>query len=167
MDKRIMTLVPDGKAFDFAKDLFPMLMAKGYGIGASVMSGYWCDIGTPREYHRCNLDALDGKLALTAPLPRCAPMQPEEEHTQGIWREIPCRDRAKLMRCMSQALMEAGADFSNGINLSQNGESIHIFPAENASSIHINICSSDLVSSETTAQIYENLAQKLASEQQA
>ena len=56
--------VPRGKAFDFAKDLFPLLLTQGYELRAVQMDGYWCDVGTPRAYYQCCLDALDGKVHL-------------------------------------------------------------------------------------------------------
>ena len=162
IDRKAMSLVPDGKPFDFSKELFPMLMPKGYPLGGVVMNGYWCDIGTPREYHRCNLDALDGKLRLS--LQREAAAQPQHPSTprSGIWREVACADRARLMRVMSQSLMEAGADFTDGINISQGGNRIHIFPSANASSNHINVCANAPEHAENTADIYENLAKRLA-----
>jgi NDP-sugar pyrophosphorylase family protein len=36
----------------------------GKGVHGVVMQGYWCDVGTPRAYYQCCLDALDGKLRL-------------------------------------------------------------------------------------------------------
>lgn len=164
IDKKAMSLVPDGKPFDFSKQLFPLLMSKGYSIGGIVMRGYWCDIGTPREYHRCNLDALDGKLAIDSHTEQASIPQSVPSAREGIWREVMCPDRARLMRCMSQTLMEAGADFSNGITLTQGDENIHIFPSENSSSIHINISGGEPGQGEKTAEIYENLAKRLSGE---
>jgi len=164
IEKNAMSLVPDGKPFDFSKQLFPLLMSKGYTIGGIVMQGYWCDIGTPREYHRCNLDALDGKLAVNPSPEQVSSHEHSAVSREGIWREVSCPDRARLMRCMSQALMEAGADFSNGITLTQGDENIHIFPSENSSSIHINISGGEPEQDERTAEIYENLAKKLSGE---
>ncbi len=162
IDRKAMSLVPDGKPFDFSKELFPMLMSNGYTLGGVVMNGYWCDIGTPREYHRCNLDALDGKLRLSSPPETISPPQHTAVPKSGIWREVSCADRARLMRAMSQSLMEAGADFADGINLSQNGDQIHIFPSENANTIHINVCGNTPSHAEKTADIYEKLAKKLS-----
>ncbi|MBR4954140.1 MAG: nucleotidyltransferase family protein [Oscillospiraceae bacterium] len=164
IDRKVMSHVPDGKPFDFSKELFPLLMSKGYSLGGIVMKGYWCDIGTPREYHSCNLDALDGKLNLSQQIIPLPQPHPTPTVKSGIWREVPCADRARLMRAMSQNLMEAGADFTNGITLSQNGDQIHIFPSENSSSIHINICGNAYSHPEKTADIYEKLAKKLSEE---
>lgn len=57
---RAMAYVPEDQPFDFAKDLFPLLLAAHEPILGVPMDGYWCDIGTPRAYYRCSLDVLDG-----------------------------------------------------------------------------------------------------------
>ena len=53
---RAMAYVPEDQPFDFAKDLFPLLLAAHEPILGVPMDGYWCDIGTPRAYYRCSLD---------------------------------------------------------------------------------------------------------------
>ena len=77
IEPRAMELVPEGESFDFASDLFPKLMDAGEEIHGAVMPGYWCDVGTPRAYFQCCLDALDGALRRTRPLkrPRPPPMR--------------------------------------------------------------------------------------------
>ncbi len=55
VEPKAMEFVPDGVAFDFAKDLFHLLQAEGKGKGK--MFGYeieadnfWADVGQPEEY---------------------------------------------------------------------------------------------------------------------
>ena len=110
-----MELVPDGAFFDFAKDLFPRLLAEGIPLTGKPMEGYWCDIGTPRAYYRCNLDALDGVYRL-----------PDADDAPG--RILPCRDRAELMRAMSEALVEFGADLTDGLTLEDEYGRAHLAP---------------------------------------
>lgn len=125
-----MDLVPEGAVFDFAKDLFPLLLRRGMAIRALPMEGYWCDVGTPRAYHQCNLDALDGRLRMELPVPdEAAKTAPPPAPSTGALRELPCRSRARVMRYVSQTLMEAGADFSDGIRLDTKRGSVHIAPA--------------------------------------
>ena len=62
LDREILDWIPDGKAFDFSKDLFPVLLRKNIPLYAYEETGYWCDIGDREAYLRCNLDALDGKI---------------------------------------------------------------------------------------------------------
>ncbi|MCL2299399.1 MAG: sugar phosphate nucleotidyltransferase, partial [Firmicutes bacterium] len=63
----VMALVPEGKPFDFAKDLFPKLMERGEGIFCCAMEGYWCDIGDLGTYLRCQRDILDRKVQCALP----------------------------------------------------------------------------------------------------
>jgi len=63
----VMALVPEGRPFDFAKDLFPLLMESGEDIFCCAMEGYWCDIGDLGAYLRCQRDILDRKVQCALP----------------------------------------------------------------------------------------------------
>ena len=52
-------------------------------------------------------------------------------------REIPCRSRARLMRVLTEHLMEAGADFTDGLQLCLPDGSIRIAPCAAASALQI------------------------------
>jgi mannose-1-phosphate guanylyltransferase / phosphomannomutase len=54
--------IPSGKPFDFAKDLFPLLLGRGAKIKGVPMDGYWVDMGTPRAYHEANMWFLESKM---------------------------------------------------------------------------------------------------------
>lgn len=62
LNKSVLDLIPDGKAWDFAKDLFPLLLKEGRALYSKALSGYWCDIGNTRALLSCNADALSGKI---------------------------------------------------------------------------------------------------------
>lgn len=134
-----MELVPADTMFDFSKDLFPRLMEEGQTLRGLPMSGYWCDIGSPAAYHRCNLDALEGRLKLegTAPAESAPAPQPSQPQPDGARRELLCRDRAHVMRLISLSLMEAGADFSDGLHLDTREGRVHITPSGKNESILI------------------------------
>ena len=140
---RAMDYVPRGEPFDFAKDLFPRLLAAGETVIGLPMEGYWCDVGTPRAYYQCNLDALDGKLHLygedAGPVP-AAPERPRTEAPQKAGSAaahrvvIPCASRARLMRALTERLMtEAGADFADGLTL----PGVHIAPETDREAVTI------------------------------
>lgn len=63
----VMALVPEGRPFDFAKDLFPALMERGEDIYCCTMQGYWCDIGDLGAYLRCQRDMMDHKVQCALP----------------------------------------------------------------------------------------------------
>ena len=125
--------------FDFSKDLFPRLMAQGQEIRGLPLAGYWCDIGSPAAYHRCNLDALEGRLRLEGTERPEAPaaLSFHVPEPPGMRRELLCRDRARVMRTLSLSLMEAGADFSNGLTLSTHEGRVRIAPSGEKESIVI------------------------------
>ena len=232
---KVLSLFPENVPFDFARDLFPLMLRRGLPIVGVPMDGYWCDIGSPRSYLRCCLDALDGRLRLPgedmpgihapkdlpedvqliAPCYICdgaviergatigrsvihagsrigaysrvvnsvvdggsigeacilngtvvcrgaalgpdtvttrgdvvsasgacaAPRTPAERPAHrkaiGLVREIACGDRARLMREMSSVLWEAGADFSDGITLSDGACMVRIAPLAEESAITV------------------------------
>ena len=169
-----MGFVPEDAPFDFAKDLFPVLMSAGREIFGLPMEGYWCDIGTPRAYFQCNLDALDGRLRLAAaegadaaPEPgsrakseekTSAASEAEKARREAVARvELRCRGRARLMRELSQKLMEAGTEFdaSDGLSLRAHGGSVRVAPAPDREAL---VISAD---SDALARDYEALIRGL------
>lgn len=62
----IFKLIPENTFFDFAQDLFPIMLNKNYPIFGCVLSGYWCDIGDIGTYLSCNRDILSGKVKAAA-----------------------------------------------------------------------------------------------------
>ena len=131
---RAMAYVPEDQPFDFAKDLFPLLLAAHEPILGVPMDGYWCDIGTPRAYYQCSLDVLDGRLSPARP---DAPDDLPPQITDPNCRTVPCRDRAHLMRTVSEAMMEAGADFTDGLHMRDGGWELTIRPDVNASALQV------------------------------
>jgi mannose-1-phosphate guanylyltransferase/phosphomannomutase len=75
-----MALVPEGKSYDFGKDLFPLLLERGAAMYGTAADGYWCDMGDAPAYLQCVADALGGKVMLDLGAPKRAP---------GIWSASP------------------------------------------------------------------------------
>lgn len=121
-----MEHVPAGKSFDFAKDLFPLLLEKSIPLQGCVLPGYWCDIGTPRAYYQCNLDALDGRYQLA-----------EEAGSSSRKCVVRCKSRARLMRAMSEYAAEFGADFSDGLRIQNENGHAHAAPLAEESAVVI------------------------------
>lgn len=142
----VLELVPEGACFDFAKDLFPRMLARGHPLRGRVMEGYWCDVGAPRAYYQCNLDALDGTYRL-----------PGDEEAPG--RVLPCRDRAGLMRAVSEALVEMGADLTDGLTLEDAWGRAHLAPMPDR-------CALSLEGDPRAVRRLEALARKLEREQE-
>jgi mannose-1-phosphate guanylyltransferase/phosphomannomutase len=67
MDPMVLDFIPEGKAFDFSSDLFPLLMAEGHPLYGCVMDGYWADVGSLEGYREVHEDILDGKAMIYIP----------------------------------------------------------------------------------------------------
>ena len=153
---RAMTYVPEDTPFDFANDLFPLLLAADEPILGVPMDGYWCDIGTPRAYYRCCLDVLDGRLS---PTPPEAPESPDApaQCTDPLRRSVPCRDRAHRMRTLSEAMMEAGADFTNGLHVRDGSWELTVRPDAETSALQVEANTPDAAAE--TARLLELMEQ--------
>ena len=153
---RAMTYVPEDTPFDFANDLFPLLLAANEPILGVPMDGYWCDIGTPRAYYRCCLDVLDGRLS---PAPQEAPEAPDAPApcTDPLRRSVPCRDRAHRMRTLSEAMMEAGADFTNGLHVHDGSWELTVRPDAEVSALQVEANTPDAAAE--TARLLELMEQ--------
>ena len=68
LSPRVLERVPDDTPFDFAHDLFPLLLREGYSLFGYKDDGYWCDIGKIPSLYRCSRDLLQGKAQSFAPL---------------------------------------------------------------------------------------------------
>ena len=60
----VLDLIPPGKEYDFAKDLFPVLMRRKKKMTAYYTDSYWCDIGNIQQYRISHRDILDGKVRI-------------------------------------------------------------------------------------------------------
>lgn len=69
-DPMIFEFIPEGQKFDFAKDLFPLLMERGYQINGWLARGNWTDVGNPAMLRQAekwklqenNVTSLSGTL---------------------------------------------------------------------------------------------------------
>ncbi|MDR2558611.1 MAG: NTP transferase domain-containing protein [Oscillospiraceae bacterium] len=57
-----LELIPNGKMWDFARDVFPKMLKEKRPLMAFAESGYWCDIGDIDTYVSCQRDILSGKV---------------------------------------------------------------------------------------------------------
>jgi len=59
LEPEVLRLVPERKAFDFSKDLFPLMLESKTALAGCRVNGFWVDIGDPSSYLRANVWALD------------------------------------------------------------------------------------------------------------
>lgn len=166
LSPRAMELVPEGEPYDFAKDLFPLLMERGEVIRGVPMEGYWCDVGTPEAYYQCCLDAIEGRF----PIPDAPPEEPPPVNSvpdaplkgeSSVSRLFSCRDRARLMAAMSACMLELGADLSSGLTLSGQHCAVRVRPDPEKPALKIEASSPDPHFSRELLTMTENLAREL------
>jgi mannose-1-phosphate guanylyltransferase/phosphomannomutase len=67
LEPQIFNYFKPGEVFDFSKDLFPLLLAKGEPLYGYVAPGYWSDIGNLEQYRQAHYDALTGAVRVSIP----------------------------------------------------------------------------------------------------
>ena len=146
LSPRAMAYVPEGKPFDFARDLFPLLLRRGERVAGMEMEGYWCDVGTPQSYYRCCADALEGRLKIDVPpafFPQEGQKRPRREEKAAAVLDVPCRDRAAAMAALSTLMLEMGADYSDGIRFPLAEGGVHICPRAGTSALAVAVDAPD------------------------
>lgn len=59
LERRVIDFIPEGKMFDFSKNLFPLLLSKRIPIYGVPISGIWMDIGRPGDLLRASLEMVN------------------------------------------------------------------------------------------------------------
>ncbi|MCL2109280.1 MAG: sugar phosphate nucleotidyltransferase [Oscillospiraceae bacterium] len=62
LNPSVLELIPDGKMWDFARDVFPKMLKENRNLMAFPEKGYWCDIGDISTYVSCQRDILSGRV---------------------------------------------------------------------------------------------------------
>jgi mannose-1-phosphate guanylyltransferase/phosphomannomutase len=62
LEPEVLDLIPSRTQFDFAKNVFPLMMSKGMPIYGYVADGYWCDVGNIESYIKAHEDILKGAV---------------------------------------------------------------------------------------------------------
>ena len=72
LEPEILDLIPAGQNRDWAKDVFPGMLATGAALYGCVTQGYWADIGNPEAYLEACRDICHGKVSVEIPIPPVA-----------------------------------------------------------------------------------------------
>ena len=65
----VMDLVPEGEKYDFSKQLFPDVLARGWKMYAKKVEGIWFDVGHPFELHKAQMSLVKHRERLPFPMP--------------------------------------------------------------------------------------------------
>jgi mannose-1-phosphate guanylyltransferase len=66
-EPEIFDYFPDRPFVDWAQDVFPVLLERDVPLYGHEISDYWNDVGSMKEYHQGNLDAMAGVVAIELP----------------------------------------------------------------------------------------------------
>jgi NDP-sugar pyrophosphorylase family protein len=69
IEPEVMELVPAGEKYDFSKQLFPDVLARGWPMYAKTVNGIWFDVGHPFELHSAQMALIEGRDVLPFPMP--------------------------------------------------------------------------------------------------
>lgn len=67
LNKKILGFIEKGRASDFGKDIFPLLLENKLNVYGYISEGYWCDIGDVSTYAACHRDILQKKINIDIP----------------------------------------------------------------------------------------------------
>lgn len=70
IEPEVLALVPEGQKFDFSKQLFPLVLEKGWPMYAKTIDGVWFDVGHPSELIRAQHTLIAQRQTLPFPLPK-------------------------------------------------------------------------------------------------
>jgi mannose-1-phosphate guanylyltransferase/phosphomannomutase len=62
LEPEALDRVPEGREFDFSRDLFPALLERGVPLYGCIATGDWRDIGSLSEYRQAQVDILRGEV---------------------------------------------------------------------------------------------------------
>ncbi|HEX3027270.1 MAG TPA: sugar phosphate nucleotidyltransferase [Clostridia bacterium] len=85
----VLQLIPEGKNYDFAKDLFPLMLSRSMPVYGFEADGYWCDIGDIGAYTSCQFDALEGRVVCGLPGSKKDGVVSKTQPPAGNFRLIP------------------------------------------------------------------------------
>ena len=89
----MLAYIPQGRPYDFGRELFPLLLKRNLPVYAYPMQGYWCDVGDVSAYVNACADLLDGAARLECAVEadaagnQIAPEAHVSEHAQIV---APC-----------------------------------------------------------------------------
>jgi len=123
----VLAKIPVGIKFDFAKDLFPILLAERQKMKTFQCEGYWRDMGDCKEYLQSSIDALGkkvqletGRYAETGKVLHKLPLQKNISYTGAIFidKDVEIEEGAKIGEntiLLSGAYIESGATVQGSV----------------------------------------------------
>ncbi|TDT52027.1 sugar phosphate nucleotidyltransferase [Fonticella tunisiensis] len=64
-EPEVLKEIPSGRVVSVEREVFPLLLQKGYKIAVYKSGSYWMDIGTPEKYLQAHRDIFSGKCKIS------------------------------------------------------------------------------------------------------
>ncbi|MCR4435580.1 MAG: mannose-1-phosphate guanyltransferase [Clostridiales bacterium] len=93
LSPEVLNYYKKNEMFDFAKDLFPILLKEKRPMYGFVTEDYWCDIGDLTAYNQAHFDILDGRVRVNIPgkeIRKGVWVDQDAELDEGALIEAPC-----------------------------------------------------------------------------
>jgi mannose-1-phosphate guanylyltransferase len=107
LEPEVFEYIPENTFFDFAKDVFPRLLAAGERLAGYEGNFYWSDIGTLDAYRTAQHDALSGKVRLNIP---------GEQRAEGLWVDRGARIH-RTAEIQGRVVLEKDAVIGRGVTI--------------------------------------------------
>lgn len=119
LEPEALQFVPQGRAFDFGRELFPLLLRMGKPVQGYLMQGYWRDMGDVESHIGACADLLDGKVRHPLMMDEGNSIDPDARVSEAAQITAPCfigagAQIAPGARIGPHAVIEAGARVMRG-----------------------------------------------------
>ncbi len=110
IEPEILNYIPEGENFDFAKDLFPLLMEKGIDLMGYTLKGYWRDVGNPQSYREVYEDILNNEVKFKIP-------GKKRKYPDGVLYTMGRNDIDDSVEIVGTVLLESGVTIKKNVKL--------------------------------------------------
>ena len=110
IEPQMLNYIPKNETFDFAKELFPLLMREGVTLIAGYADGYWRDVGNPESYRDVHEDILTQKVAL-------APYEEAILFPDGVVYSEQSYTFDKSIECVGRVILGKNVTLEKGVKL--------------------------------------------------
>ena len=127
IEPEVLAMVPEGVKFDFSKQLFPMVLEKGWPMYAKTIDGVWFDVGHPFELIRAQHTLLQQRENLPFPVPNgdftadCFVAESAENHgilhgsVLSVFSRVEADSHLTDVLVMSHSVVEQGCTVQNSV----------------------------------------------------
>lgn len=160
LSPKVLDLIPEDSFCDFARDVFPKMLAEKMSLMSYEESGYWCDIGDLISYRECQSDMLLGKVKCHIDGEKTKVGSYTQSKLQSNFRAVLPYYIGKNVSIGDGTIIKAGTIIGDNVTI---GENCHItssvildgcFISDNVSCTGAIICQN--VSLKSNSAIYEN-----------